>query len=72
MAQYLNGHLTGTTFKDTKPSDTKGVNSSLIISDLSKPTLDSVLLGFEWRWAFPPYLFFKSEQSDITCPGFLQ
>ena len=33
--------------KDTKPSDTKGLNSSLIISDLSKPMLDFALMGFE-------------------------
>ena len=35
--------------KDTKPSDTKGLNSSLIISDLSKPMLDSALMSFEYQ-----------------------
>ena len=66
--------------KDTKPSDTKGLNSSLIISDLSKPILDSALLGFERQLDLPDtkalgvasfsLLFLKSQQSDITCPGF--
>ena len=63
--------------KDTKPSDTKGLNSSLIISDLSKPMLDFVLMGFECQLdlqdtkalgvASFPLFFFKSQQSDINA-----
>ena len=63
--------------KDTKPSNTKGWNSSLIISDLSKPILDSALLGFQHQLDLLDtkalgLLFFKSQQSDITWPRFLQ
>ena len=68
--------------KDTKLLDTKDLNSSLIMSDFFEQILDSVLLGFECQLhllekmhlALPPFclFYFKGQQSDMTCPSFLQ